>query len=1435
MKNKKILKTCILSLFFAAACVLPVLDKTAFGAESWLTTNVTATASSYVAPYEPSRACDNDASTATSRWYCDRDGTDKYIVLDLGGVYNITQWKVVGMGAAGFDSSYNLKNYSFSVKTDASANYTAVDNVIGNTQNSTTRTITKTKARYVKLTISYGNQNNNNWASVMEFNVYGGLDTISNSAISGITPVVGQTPVTTIDNTQYTGTITWSPSAQTFAADTQYTATITITPKAGYTLTGVAENFFSATGASSTTNAASTGTVTAVFTKAQSSLVSITAPNSITDVASGTAKTAEALGLPSSVGIVTSGGNKTASVSWDVAGSSYDPSAANLEQQTYTINGTVTLPDDVINPNGVSLSTSIQIVVNGANKTFVSIVIPTPVSNVTNGTTEGALELLLPQKVTILTNGTDQELADVTWNVADSSYNPSDKDSQSFSVSGTITLPAGVVNTNNVSLNTSILVNVNAGDRTLIKITAPNAVANVANGITTDSLLLLLPTGVSLETDDGNVTANVSWNVASSGYDQTDKDEQSFDVDGNVTLPSGVINPNNVSLQTSINVTVVSGNRTLISIVAPNSVTKENGTAKTSAALGLPTGVSLETDDGNVMANVTWDVASSGYDQTDKDEQNFDVDGNIALPSGVINPNNVSLQTSINVTVASGNRTLISIYKPNDIFGITNGTTEGALELLLPAGIMLETDDGNVIADVSWDIASSGYDPADENEQNLNVPGFITLLSGVINPNNVSLETSINVAVDAKPITGKILTGITVPQSITGLANGTAKTAADLGLPSSVTLETDDGNVTASVTWDVASAGYDPADENKQSFDVTGTAALPNGVINPNNVSLETSINVTVNAKAVIPSTDKILTGITAPHSITGLANGTAKTAAALKLPSSVTLETDGGNVTASVTWDVASAGYDKSKTAKQSFTVTGTAVLPEGVINPNNVSLEVNIRVTVNEVADNSSDESSDDTTGGGTTGGGTTGGGTTGGSTTGGSTTGGGTTGGSTTGGGTTGGSTAVTGETKDTVGNGAVVLVDGTSYQAGTVTADTQNGKNEINVTVYEDKLTTSIAENKDKSIVRVNVPAGGDVSSASFTAKTLNEAAKKNNSIELATQAGNIRFDSNMINTENIKKALSDMSVNANDISLSDVILKISISNDAEGSIAENQGSFANVTVNIEASYGKKKINLDSLSAFSKIMIPISTERNAAGNIMGKAVGNGEDTRPVPVSTEIVDGKLFAVINTMNGGTFDISIGVPEDFSDTKGHWAESSIRNLSARKMVSGVGNNLYEPDRDITRAEFTAETISCLGIKKITEGSNFTDVRDTDWFKNYINTAVNYGLVSGRPDGSFGSNEPITRQDAMVIANNVMKLIGAYDSLSEKDIDTVLGVFADGNEAASYAKEAVSRCVVSGIISGRASNRLALNEKITRAESTVMTERLLKALGFINK
>jgi hypothetical protein len=100
--------------------------------------------------------------------------------------------------------------------------------------------------------------------------------------ILGITaPKTGDTRPTTITPTaQYTGTISWSPSAgTTFASGMLYTATITLTPTADCTLTGVSADFFTVAGADTVSNGADSGVITVTFLRTDTTILATNLPN----------------------------------------------------------------------------------------------------------------------------------------------------------------------------------------------------------------------------------------------------------------------------------------------------------------------------------------------------------------------------------------------------------------------------------------------------------------------------------------------------------------------------------------------------------------------------------------------------------------------------------------------------------------------------------------------------------------------------------------------------------------------------------------------------------------------------------------------------------------------------------------------------------------------------------------------------------------------------------------------------------------------------------------------------------------------------------------------------------------------------------------------------------------------------------------------------
>lgn len=108
------------------------------------------------------------------------------------------------------------------------------------------------------------------------------------------------------------------------------------------------------------------------------------------------------------------------------------------------------------------------------------------------------------------------------------------------------------------------------------------------------------------------------------------------------------------------------------------------------------------------------------------------------------------------------------------------------------------------------------------------------------------------------------ITKIQQPAAVSGLPNGTKKSASSLNLPSAVVIETTAGNMKAAVSWNVKGSSYRQSATEEQNFTVSGTITLPDGVDNDNNLNLATSIDVNVKAYSpkIASAENNTITGI---------------------------------------------------------------------------------------------------------------------------------------------------------------------------------------------------------------------------------------------------------------------------------------------------------------------------------------------------------------------------------------------------------------------------------------------------------------------------------------------------------------------------------------------------------------------------------------------
>ena len=118
--------------------------------------------------------------------------------------------------------------------------------------------------------------------------------------------------------------------------------------------------------------------------------------------------------------------------------------------------------------------------------------------------------------------------------------------------------------------------------------------------------------------------------------------------------------------------------------------------------------------------------------------------------------------------------------------------------------------------------------------------------------------------------------------------------------------------------------------------------------------------------------------------------------------------------------------------------------------------------------------------------------------------------------------------------------------------------------------------------------------------------------------------------------------------------------------------------------------------------------------------------------------------------------DKDVPITVSFTDVASEaWYSDAVNTLASLGMITGVGNNLYEPNRSITRAEFTAIAMRFADLA--TGGENvFSDVAEDAWYYDYVVGSIQYGWITGYPDGTFRPENTITRAEVTTIVNRML-------------------------------------------------------------------------------
>ena len=184
------------------------------------------------------------------------------------------------------------------------------------------------------------------------------------------------------------------------------------------------------------------------------------------------------------------------------------------------------------------------------------------------------------------------------------------------------------------------------------------------------------------------------------------------------------------------------------------------------------------------------------------------------------------------------------------------------------------------------------------------------------------------------------------------------------------------------------------------------------------------------------------------------------------------------------------------------------------------------------------------------------------------------------------------------------------------------------------------------------------------------------------------------------------------------------------------------------------------------------------------------GSGGSNRPKPPVVEIPD---------------DVPTGL-----NGKDHYA-----------YVVGYPDGMVYPQKNITRAEVATIFFRLLKDEtreaNMTKSNGYNDMKDGAWYTCAVSTLSKMGIIKGYEDGSFKPDASISRAEFAAIAARF-----------DPDGDKTPATFSD--VSSHWAKDEISIAANHGWIKGYEDGSFKPDQKITRAETMTLVNRVLKRL-----
>lgn len=163
-----------------------------------------------------------------------------------------------------------------------------------------------------------------------------------------------------------------------------------------------------------------------------------------------------------------------------------------------------------------------------------------------------------------------------------------------------------------------------------------------------------------------------------------------------------------------------------------------------------------------------------------------------------------------------------------------------------------------------------------------------------------------------------------------------------------------------------------------------------------------------------------------------------------------------------------------------------------------------------------------------------------------------------------------------------------------------------------------------------------------------------------------------------------------------------------------------------------------------------------------------------------------------------------------------NWFYDAVNYAYSAGIITGVSERNFNPGGTLTRSMVVQILYNLEGKPLLSDADidySIKDVSRDQWFANAMYWARKEGLITGYGNGMMGPDDPVPREQLVVLLYNYADFKG-YDLTKSGD----LSAYIDSGQISDWARDAIAWAIGNNIINGRPGGVIASLDSINRAE-----------------